>query len=131
MKGAVVAQTRNFIGVGTHNSGHFSLDACATSQVEQHLRAVCGLPLGDGALKTAGAVMVNLLGFEQAESSYLDQRQQLANLPQTFVHWYGKTQAYPGRKLGHVTTLLDTSDRQVALAAAQAIAAIWYGDRLP
>jgi 5-(carboxyamino)imidazole ribonucleotide synthase len=119
----------NEIAPRTHNSGHFSLDACPTSQFEQHLRAICGLPLGDCTLKTAGAVMVNLLGFEQAESSYPDQQQQLAKLPQTFVHWYGKTQSHPGRKLGHVTTLLDTADRQAALDAAQAIEAIWYGDR--
>jgi 5-(carboxyamino)imidazole ribonucleotide synthase len=119
----------NEIAPRTHNSGHFSLDACPTSQFEQHLRAICGLPLGDCTLKSAGAVMFNLLGFEQAESSYLEQRHQLAKLPQTFVHWYGKTQSYPGRKLGHVTTLLNTSDRQAALNAAQAIEAIWYGDR--
>jgi 5-(carboxyamino)imidazole ribonucleotide synthase len=117
----------NEIAPRTHNSGHFSLDACVTSQFEQHLRAICGLPLGDCALKSAGAVMVNLLGFEQAESSYPEQRRKLANLPQTFVHWYGKTQAYPGRKLGHVTTLLNTTDRQAALDAAQAIEAIWHG----
>jgi 5-(carboxyamino)imidazole ribonucleotide synthase len=117
----------NEIAPRTHNSGHFSLDACVTSQFEQHLRAVSGLPLGDCALKSPGAVMVNLLGFEQAEASYPEQRRQLANLPQTFVHWYGKTQSYPGRKLGHVTTLLNTTDRQVALDAAKAIEAIWYG----
>jgi 5-(carboxyamino)imidazole ribonucleotide synthase len=117
----------NEIAPRTHNSGHFSLNACVTSQFEQHLRAVSGLPLGDCALKSAGAVMVNLLGFEQAEASYLEQRRQLANLPQTFVHWYGKTQSYPGRKLGHVTTLLNTTDRQAALDAAKAIEAIWYG----
>ncbi len=119
----------NEIAPRTHNSGHFSLDACPTSQFEQHLRAICGLPLGNCALKSAGAVMVNLLGFEKAESSYFEQRQQFAKLPHTFVHWYGKTQSYPGRKLGHVTTLLHTSDRQAALNAAQAIEAIWEGDR--
>ncbi len=117
----------NEIAPRTHNSGHFSLDACVSSQFEQHLRAVCGLPLGNCALKSAGAVMVNLLGFEQAESTYAEQRQQLANLPQTFVHWYGKNKSYPGRKLGHVTTLLNTADRQAALDAAKAIEAIWYG----
>jgi 5-(carboxyamino)imidazole ribonucleotide synthase len=65
----------------THNSGHYSLDACVTSQFEQHLRTVCHLPLGDPSLQGAGAVMVNLLGYETAETDYADKRQQLAQLP--------------------------------------------------
>jgi 5-(carboxyamino)imidazole ribonucleotide synthase len=116
----------NEIAPRTHNSGHFSLDACETSQFEQHLRAVAGLPLGDGAmLRSTHAVMVNLLGFETARSDYLSQRQQLAALPQTFVHWYGKTESRPGRKLGHVTVLVQSEAAQQEMA--EAIESIWYG----
>ncbi|WP_414753638.1 5-(carboxyamino)imidazole ribonucleotide synthase [Anabaena sp. CCY 9910] len=116
----------NEIAPRTHNSGHFSLDACATSQFEQHLRAVCGLPLGNPSLQCAGAVMVNLLGYENSQSDYQSQRQQLAAIPQAHVHWYGKTESRPGRKLGHVTVLLNNHDQTTAQAIAQTIESIWY-----
>lgn len=116
----------NEIAPRTHNSGHLTLDACITSQFEQHLRAVCGLPLADASLKVPGAIMVNLLGYETAAYDYGDKRQLLATFPNTFVHWYGKPKARPGRKLGHVTALLETADRQQALQTAQRLANIWY-----
>ncbi|BDI16065.1 N5-carboxyaminoimidazole ribonucleotide synthase [Nostoc cf. commune SO-36] len=116
----------NEIAPRTHNSGHFSIDACETSQFEQHLRAVCGLPLGNPALQCAGAVMVNLLGYENSHSDYQSQRQQIAEIPQAHVHWYGKTESRPGRKLGHVTVLLDNQNREEAIAIAQTIESIWY-----
>jgi 5-(carboxyamino)imidazole ribonucleotide synthase len=112
----------------THNSGHYSLDACVTSQFEQHLRTVCHLPLGDPSLQGAGAVMVNLLGYETAETDYADKRQQLAQLPHAYVYWYGKSIARPGRKLGHVTMLLSEGQgRAAALQLAETIESIWYG----
>lgn len=116
----------NEIAPRTHNSGHFSLDACETSQFEQHLRAVCGLPLGNAALQCAGAVMVNLLGYENSHNDYQSQRQQIAEIPQAHVHWYGKTESRPGRKLGHVTVLLDNQNRESASAIAYTIESIWY-----
>ena len=116
----------NEVAPRTHNSGHFTLDACLTSQFEQQLRAICGLRLGGTQLQAKGAVMVNLLGYESSTSDYLAQRQQLAKLPQTFVHWYGKVESRPGRKLGHVTALLDTADRSRAIELAAAIESIWY-----
>ncbi|MEH2448433.1 MAG: 5-(carboxyamino)imidazole ribonucleotide synthase [Nostoc sp.] len=119
----------NEIAPRTHNSGHFSLDACETSQFEQHLRAVCGLPLGNPALQSAGAVMVNLLGYENSHSDYQSQRQQIAEIPQAHVHWYGKTESRPGRKLGHVTVLLDNQNKESATAIAHTIESIWYPDK--
>jgi 5-(carboxyamino)imidazole ribonucleotide synthase len=116
----------NEVSPRTHNSGHFTLDACETSQFEQQLRAVTGLPLGSPALKCGGAVMVNLLGYEYSQDNYLNTRQQLASLPQTFVHWYGKTESRPGRKLGHVTVLSNSGQRSEALLLAQEIESIWY-----
>ncbi|WP_414545528.1 5-(carboxyamino)imidazole ribonucleotide synthase [Nostoc sp. CCY0012] len=118
----------NEIAPRTHNSGHFSLDACETSQFEQHLRAVCGLPLGNPALHCASAIMVNLLGYETSSSDYHSQRQKLAEIPQAFVHWYNKTESRPGRKLGHVTVLLDHQNREAANTVAQNIESIWYGN---
>ncbi len=120
----------NEIAPRTHNSGHFTIDACKTSQFEQHLRAVCQLPLGNCDLNSAGAVMVNLLGYESAESDYLEKRKQLAQIPGSFVHWYDKKISHLGRKLGHVTVLLDREavdrGRTQAEAIAQTVESIWY-----
>lgn len=119
----------NEIAPRTHNSGHFTLDACETSQFEQHLRAVCDLPLGNPGLNCEGAVMVNLLGYEHSQNEYLVKRQQLSQIPRSHVHWYGKSESRPGRKLGHVTVLLDAWNRTEAEAIAQTIESLWYGDQ--
>jgi 5-(carboxyamino)imidazole ribonucleotide synthase len=124
----------NEIAPRTHNSGHLTIEACATSQFSQILRAVAGLPLGSTELTCAGAVMVNLLGYEDIESDYLTKRQQIAEIPNTYVHWYGKTQSRIGRKLGHVTILLDPpaaarhdrNNRRQAEALARQVESIWY-----
>lgn len=117
----------NEVSPRTHNSGHFSLDACDISQFEMHLRAVAGFPLTKPTLKCNGAVMVNLLGYEYSQNDYLEKRQKLASQPQTYVHWYGKTQSRPGRKLGHVTVLLDANSQKHPQAIAQSIETLWYG----
>lgn len=120
----------NEIAPRTHNSGHFSLDACHTSQFEQHLRAVCNLPLGSPELLYPGAVMINLLGYESAQHDYPEKRQQLAQIPNACVRWYGKSESRPGRKLGHVTIPLNAPDhqlRQIGLEMARTVEAIWYG----
>jgi 5-(carboxyamino)imidazole ribonucleotide synthase len=114
----------NEIAPRTHNSGHYTIEACQTSQFEQQLRAVCGLPLGNPALTCAAAVMVNLLGYEQATHDYAEVRSRLSAIPNAFVHWYGKAESRPGRKLGHVTVMLES--REIAIKTAQAIEAIWY-----
>lgn len=120
----------NEIAPRTHNSGHYTLDTCDTSQFEQHLRAVCGLPLGNTNLKSRGAVMVNLLGDEFGENHYLTKRQMLENISNASVWWYGKTESRPGRKLGHVTVLLDEENFETMRREAEAIASqienIWY-----
>lgn len=116
----------NEIAPRTHNSGHFSLDACETSQFEQHLRAVCGFTLGNPALRCAAAVMVNLLGYENSQSDYEQKRSLLKQIPQAHLHWYGKTESRLGRKLGHVTVLLDNQNQNEAMDVARSIESIWY-----
>ncbi len=116
----------NEVSPRTHNSGHYTLDACETSQFEQQLRAVTGLPLGSPALKCGAAVMVNLLGYEYSQNDYLEKRQKLATLPGTFVHWYGKSESRPGRKLGHVTVLLNSPEQSEAQIKAKEIESLWY-----
>ena len=81
-----------------HNSGHWTIDACVTSQFEQFVRAVCGLPLGD-ASRHHDADMVNLLG------AAVDDWQRILSDPDARLHIYGKSDSRPGRKMGHVTRL--------------------------
>jgi 5-(carboxyamino)imidazole ribonucleotide synthase len=105
-----------------HNSGHFSIDACRTSQFENHLRAVLRLPLGDPALHAPAAVMVNLLGSRNGIAQPRGLERALA-IPETHVHLYGKRDVRRGRKMGHITALggsLAEAEAR-ALAAAQAI----------
>lgn len=116
----------NEIAPRTHNSGHYTIEACHTSQFVQHLRAIIGQGLGNPDLRVPAAVMVNLLGFEQAQSDYAQKRQTLSQIPQATVHWYGKTQAYPRRKLGHVTVLLDSNQSEDTSNRMAQVESIWY-----
>jgi len=81
-----------------HNSGHWTIDACITSQFEQLVRAVCGLPLGSPEAHS-NAVMTNLIGGDVGKW-----RDAVAD-PTAKLHLYGKADAMPGRKMGHVTRL--------------------------
>jgi len=116
----------NEIAPRTHNSGHFTLDACETSQFKMQLQTVTDLPLGDIKLKEKGALMVNLLGYETSQSDYLHQRKQLAEIEQSFVHWYGKKESRLGRKLGHVTVLLTEKTVKNISEIIERIEEIWY-----
>jgi 5-(carboxyamino)imidazole ribonucleotide synthase len=88
----------NELAPRVHNSGHWTQDACIVSQFEQHIRAVAGWPLGNPA-RHSDVVMTNLLGDE------VDAWSVLAREPNTAVHIYGKHEARPGRKMGHVNRL--------------------------
>ncbi|MGS4945397.1 5-(carboxyamino)imidazole ribonucleotide synthase [Meridianimarinicoccus sp. RP-17] len=88
----------NEIAPRVHNSGHWTQNACAVDQFEQHVRAVAGWPLGDGH-RYADAVMENLIGDD------VDAWPALAREPGTAVHLYGKAAARPGRKMGHVNRI--------------------------
>jgi 5-(carboxyamino)imidazole ribonucleotide synthase len=92
----------NEIAPRTHNSGHYSQDACITSQFEQQVRAICNLPFGDSTLLTP-VVMTNLLGDVWGDSQpYWDK---LFATPQNKLHLYGKKEARIGRKMGHFNTI--------------------------
>ncbi len=97
-----------------HNSGHWTLDAAATSQFEQQVRALCGLPLGDARLLSPAA-MVNLLGdlWRNGEAPAWDR---MLRHPEVKLHLYGKGQARPGRKMGHCTCLGETQEAALNLA---------------
>ncbi|MEI9990030.1 MAG: 5-(carboxyamino)imidazole ribonucleotide synthase [Rhizomicrobium sp.] len=93
----------NEIAPRVHNSGHWTIEACAVSQFEQHVRAVCGWPLGDPA-RHADAVMENIIG---AEADAWERYARRAGA----LHLYGKGEARPGRKMGHFTTLSPLTKR--------------------
>lgn len=103
-----------------HNSGHFSFDACVTSQFEQQLRAVCGLPLGDASLLKPVA-MANLLGdlWQNGEPNW----PAALRHPAVKLHLYGKAQPQVGRKMGHLTAVAQTPEeaRQIVKEARETL----------
>ena len=104
-----------------HNSGHFTIDACVTSQFEQQLRAVCGLPLGSPE-QLRPAAMANLLGdlWESGEPNW----PAALALPDVKLHLYGKLEPRHGRKMGHLTAAARDADAAagIVLAARRALA---------
>ncbi|HSU82436.1 MAG TPA: 5-(carboxyamino)imidazole ribonucleotide synthase [Thermoanaerobaculia bacterium] len=106
-----------------HNSGHLTFDACVTSQFEQQLRAICGLPLGSPELLRPAA-MANLLGdlWAGGEPDW----EAACRLPDVKLHLYGKAAARPGRKMGHLTALAGTVEeaRERVVAARAALTAV-------
>lgn len=110
----------NEIAPRPHNSGHLTFDACVTSQFEQQVRAICGLPLGAATLLRPAA-MANLLGdvWAGGEPNWAA----ALEVPGVKLHLYGKSDPRPGRKMGHLTALADTVDDAVArvLAARAAL----------
>ena len=110
----------NEIAPRTHNSGHLTIEACETSQFEQQVRAVCGLPLGS-TRPLAPAAMANLLGdcwFAAGGDSARDPDWAAAlAVPGVRLHLYGKTAPRPGRKMGHLTALAATAAEAVARVA--------------
>jgi 5-(carboxyamino)imidazole ribonucleotide synthase len=112
----------NEIAPRPHNSGHYTIEGCVTSQFENHLRAVLGLPLGSAAMVAPAAVMVNLLGRRTGPARADGLADALA-IPGAHVHIYGKLASRIGRKMGHVTALGATVAEAEATArkAADAI----------
>ena len=106
----------NEVAPRVHNSGHLTLEACRTNQFAQQVRIVAGLPMGMTEPHAKGALMINLLGYASAESAeghagYQRQREALQAMDGATLHWYGKVPRY-GRKLGHVTFLLDAEGHE-------------------
>lgn len=107
----------NEISPRTHNSGHFTTEACETSQFEQQLRILTGQALGETAQKE-GAVMFNILGEEGFEgAAVVEQDDELSRYAGVAIHLYGKTQCFPGRKMGHVTVLDQNIEAALETAA--------------
>jgi len=112
----------NELAPRVHNSGHYTIEACACSQFENHVRAVLGLPLGSSHMVAPHAVMVNLLGKYQGTGTALGLDRALA-VSGANLHLYGKTTTSAGRKMGHVTALGRTAEEaeSAAVNCAEAI----------
>jgi phosphoribosylaminoimidazole carboxylase len=93
----------NEIAPRPHNTGHYTQDACTVSQFENHLRGICGLPLGSTAMIVEAAAMVNVLGAKSGLMEDTTKSSNAAlNMPRAVVHWYGKAECRAGRKMGHI-----------------------------
>lgn len=105
-----------------HNSGHYTIEACITSQFENHLRAIMGLPLGSASMVKPSAVMVNLLGDRNGVSTVSGMEKAL-RIPGVNLHIYGKRLCRPNRKMGHITVLAENPEEALekALKAASFI----------
>jgi 5-(carboxyamino)imidazole ribonucleotide synthase len=119
----------NELAPRTHNSGHYTIEACACSQFGQQLRLAALLPMGSPEPLVPGALMVNLLGRDGTQERDEAACQALAALPGAHLHWYGKSESSPGRKLGHLTLLLESSGQAALQREAQAklqeVRSIW------
>ena len=120
----------NEIAPRTHNSGHFSIDACSSSQFDQQICITSGIDVPMPEMLVNGALMANLLGLQSNYPTSLTQRlDNLRGIPGLNVHWYEKEEEKKGRKLGHVTYLLNNKDalsrKKEALDVLQTIRLIW------
>ena len=120
----------NEIAPRTHNSGHFSIDACSSSQFDQQICITSGINVPMPEMLVNGALMANLLGLQSNYPTSLTERlDNLRGIPGLNVHWYEKEEEKKGRKLGHVTYLLNNKDalsrKKEALDVLQTIRSIW------
>ncbi|PNW74944.1 hypothetical protein CHLRE_12g503300v5 [Chlamydomonas reinhardtii] len=103
----------NEVAPRPHNSGHYTMDGCVTSQFENHVRAVLGWPLGETRLNAGCAIMLNLLGEADGDEGVRIAHQQMAAAyatPGAKVHWYGKDGMKLGRKVGHINIVANTRE---------------------
>ena len=93
----------NEIAPRPHNTGHYTQNACTVSQFENHLRGVCGMPLGSTKMMVEAAAMINVLGAASGTSEdTLKSSNAALAMPDAAIHWYGKEECRPGRKMGHI-----------------------------
>ncbi len=122
----------NELAPRVHNSGHWTIEGAATSQFEQHIRAICGLPLGSTAA-LAPTAMVNLLGTGRPRAARLEAGEfgdALAD-PAIHLHLYDKRRVFERRKMGHVTAVGSSVERALERARAAAAHVCWTDDEIP
>ena len=112
----------NEIAPRVHNSGHYTIEACKTSQFDQHIRAITGMDLGSSELIVPAAVMINILGERNGETT-ITGLVEAEKIPGTTIHLYGKSPTKIDRKMGHITSVANTIEeaRDNALKARKLI----------
>lgn len=114
----------NEIAPRVHNSGHWTIEGCVTSQFEQHMRVVAGLPLGAVDMRAPAVVMINILGERNAPAAPLGVTD-AEKLGGVTVHIYGKAETKVERKMGHITVVGDTlSEARAKAEQARALITI-------
>ena len=115
----------NEVAPRPHNSGHYSMDFCVTSQFEQHIRAVTGIGLGPTGMRTKAAAMANLLApTDDRVDIQAALKRTFDSCPGSYVHWYGKSTMRTGRKMGHINVSAQTPDKALT-RALEARRAFW------
>lgn len=105
----------NELAPRVHNSGHYTIEGCYTSQFENHVRAILNFPLGNTEFRDKNCVMINILGKRSGEAK-LTSVEKILSKENIYLHIYGKTQTKPGRKMGHITVIHDNLDSAVEIA---------------
>lgn len=114
----------NEIAPRPHNSGHYTIEACYTSQYENAIRAILGLPLGSTDMLLNGACMINILGEKEGSSIPVDITKSLEN-GKTSLHLYNKKQSRVGRKIGHVTAVANSVEEAIENANDMVKKIVW------
>jgi 5-(carboxyamino)imidazole ribonucleotide synthase len=117
----------NELAPRVHNSGHWTIEGAATSQFEQHIRAIAGLPLGDVSLRAPAIATVNLLGTGSERPARPAGVERALALPDVHVHLYDKRRVFERRKMGHVTALGGSADEALERARSAAAQISWEG----
>lgn len=115
----------NELAPRVHNSGHWSIEGAVTSQFEQHLRAICGLPLGSVEMRAPAVAMVNLLGEGAPRPAHPVGIYEALDVPDAHLHLYDKASVFERRKMGHVTALGSTPEEALARAREAAGHIAW------
>ena len=112
----------NEIAPRTHNSGHFSIEACSSSQFDQHICISLGIKPPEIKMNCEGSLMINLLGLKKNHKLSIEERlKKLSNLKGGNLHWYGKSKETYGRKMGHITFLLNEKNYEKRLKESHEI----------
>jgi 5-(carboxyamino)imidazole ribonucleotide synthase len=117
----------NELAPRVHNSGHWTIEAAVTSQFEQHIRAICGLPLGPTLLR-APAATINLLGRGRRRPARLVGVAEALRLPDVHLHLYDKREVFERRKMGHLTAVGPTADEALERGRAALDVLAWEGE---
>lgn len=112
----------NELAPRVHNSGHYTIEGCHTSQFENHVRAILGLPLGSTEMKVPAAVMINILGERNGEAK-VEGIDSILACKESFIHLYGKNETRIGRKMGHIT-VTGTDPEELLTKATEARRAV-------